>query len=80
MSCVQGHQQGLQIATGYKADGGLLTSVIAGSCYEHIEDYMSSQGNRHWRGFLVLHDVNDGEFYLMPVSLNYLNKKYAERD
>lgn len=78
MSTVQGHQQGLQIATGYKADGGLLTSVIAGSCYEHDEDYMSSQGNKHWRGFLMLHDVNDGEFDLMPVSLKYINKKYAE--
>jgi len=76
MSTVQGHQQGLQIATGYKADGGLLTSVIAGSCYEHDEDYMSSQGNKHWRGFLMLHDVNDGEFDLMPVSLKYINQKY----
>jgi len=76
MSCVQGHQQGLQIATGYKADGSLLTSVIAGSCYEHQEDYMSSQGNNHWRGFLVLHDVRDGQFDLMPVSLSYLNKRY----
>ena len=77
MSTVQGHQQGLQIATGYKADGGLLTSIIAGSCYEHNEDYMSSQGNRHWRGFLMLHDVNDGEFDLMPVSLKYINKRYG---
>ena len=76
-SCVQGHQQGLQIATGYRADGKLLTSVIAGSCYEHNEDYMSTQGNNHWRGFLVLHDVHDGEFDLMPVSLAYINKKYA---
>lgn len=78
MSTIQGHQQGLQIATGYKADGGLLTSVIAGSCYEHDEDYMSSQGNKHWRGFLVLHDVKDGEFDLMPVSLKYINKRYAK--
>ena len=77
MSVVQGHQQGLQIATGYKADGALLTSVIAGSCYEHDEDYMSSQGNKHWRGFLVLHDVKDGAFDLMPVSLSYINKRYA---
>ncbi len=76
MSCVQGHQQGLQIATGYKADGGLITSIIAGSCYEHNEDYMSSQGNRHWRGFLMLHDVHDGEFDLMPVSLKYINQRY----
>lgn len=75
-SCIQGHQQGLQIHTGFRADGKKLTSVIAGSFYEHDEDYMSFQGNNHWRGFLVLHDVNDGEFDLMPVSLKYLNRKY----
>lgn len=77
MSCVAGHQQGLQIATSHRADGKRLTSVIAGSCYEHNEDYMSSQGNNHFRGFLMLHDVNDGEFDLMSVSLKYLNKKYG---
>jgi len=76
-SCVQGHQQGLQIATAHKADGTRLTSIIAGSCYEHSEDYMSSQGNKHWRGFLMLHDVHDGEFDVMPVSLRYINKRYG---
>ena len=76
MSCIQGHQQGLQIATAYKADGTRLTSVIAGSCYEHNEDYMSSQGNKHWRGFLMLHDIKDGEFDLMSVSLDYIRKRY----
>ena len=77
MSCVQGHQQGLQIASTYRADGARLTSIIAGSCYEHNEDYMSSQGNKHWRGFLMLHDVNDGEFDLMNVSLDFIQKRYA---
>lgn len=77
MSCVAGHQQGLQIATGHRADGTRLTSVIAGSCYEHDEDYMGPQGNKHWRGVLMLHDVHDGEFDLMPVSLKYLSKKYG---
>lgn len=76
MSCIAGHQQGLMIATAYKADGKQITSLIAGSCYEHTELYMSQQGNNHWRGFLMLHDVRDGEFDLMTVSLNYLNKKY----
>jgi len=76
MSCIAGHQQGLQIATGHRADGKRLTSIIAGSCYEHDEDYMGPQGNKHWRGFLVLHEVKDGEFDLMPVSLDYLNRKY----
>jgi hypothetical protein len=76
MSSIAGHQQGLQIATGSRADGARLTSVIAGSCYEHDEDYLGPQGNRHWRGLLVLHDVHDGEFDLMPVSLDFLKNKY----
>lgn len=76
MSCVAGHQQGFQVATGHKADGSRLTSIIAGSCYEHDEDYMGPQGNKHWRGMLMLHDVRDGEFDMMPVSLDYLRKKY----
>lgn len=75
-SCIAGHQQGLQIATGYRADGTMLTSVIAGSCYEHDESYMGPQGNKHWRGLLVCHEVVDGAFDLMPVSLKYLKEKY----
>ena len=75
MSCVAGHQQGLQIATGYRADGALLTSIIAGSCYEHNEDYMGPQQNNHWRGALMLHDVRDGEFDIMPVSLKFFNQR-----
>ncbi len=77
MSCIQGHQQGLQIATGYRADGSKITSVIAGSCYEHEEEYLNAQGNAHWRGFLVCHDVQDGDFDLMPVSLKYIHQKYG---
>lgn len=76
-SCISGHQQGLQIATGHYADGRRITSVIAGSCYEHDESYLGPQGNMHWRGILVLHEVHDGVFDLMPVSLSYLRRKYA---
>lgn len=76
MSCVAGHQQGLQIATAHRADGKRLTSIIAGSCYEHHEDYLGPQGNVHWRGCLMFHEVNDGQFDLMPVSLDFLNKRY----
>lgn len=76
MSAIAGHQQGLQIATGSKADGTMITNIIAGSCYEHDEDYLGPQGNKHWRGILMLHEVNNGAFDLMPVSLGYLEKKY----
>lgn len=77
MSCIAGHQQGLQIATAHRADGAQITSIIAGSCYEHDEDYLGPQGNKHWRGCLMLHDVHDGAFDIMPISLKYLKNKYA---
>jgi hypothetical protein len=77
MSCVAGHQQGRQAASAYKADGKRITAIIAGSCYEHNEDYLGPQGNNHWRGLVVLHDVNDGEFDEMYVSLKYLEQKYG---
>lgn len=76
MSCVAGHQQGLQIATGKRADGALLTSIIAGSFYEHEEDYLGNQGNIHWRGALMLHGCEDGQFDLNLLPLRYLEAKY----
>ena len=77
MSCFAGHQQGRQIAYSRRADGKEITAIIAGSCYEHNEDYLTSQGNQHWRGIYMLHEVNDGSFDEMAVSLNYLRKQYA---
>src|SRR5712664_1674831 len=74
MSTVCGHQQGRQVAYGYRADGKRIASIIAGSCYEHDEDYMGPQGNRHWRGVVVLNEVNDGEFDEMFCSLDYLER------
>lgn len=77
MSCIAGHQQGKQIATGRRADGQLLTSIISGSCYEHDEQYMGIQGNKHWRGCFMMHQVENGSFDEMFISLDYLRKRYA---
>jgi len=77
MSCFAGHQQGRQIAYGRRADGKEMTAIIAGSCYEHNEGYMGPQGNEHWRGFYMLHEVNDGSFDEMAVSLDYLRRTYG---
>lgn len=77
MSSFAGHQQGKQIAYATRADGSTITSIISGSCYEHDEDYMGAQGNKHWRGLWVLHEVDDGGFDELPVSLNYIRRKYG---
>ena len=75
-SCIVGHQQGRQVAYAIRADGQTITSIIAGSCYEHDESYMGAQGNHYWRGIVVLHEVNDGSFDEMFVSLKFLKDKY----
>lgn len=77
MSCVVGHQQGFQIATAVRADGRMLTAIIAGSCYLHNEAYLGPQANTHYRGMVMLNDVRDGEFDVMPVSLSFLKRRYA---
>lgn len=77
MSCIAGHQQGKQIAYATKADGTTITGMIVGSCYEHDEEYLGPQGNRHWRGIVMLHEVRDGAFDEMFVSLDYLRRKFG---
>lgn len=80
MSSIAGHQQGKQIAYASRADGKTITAIIAGSCYEHDEDYLGPQGNAdHWRGALMLHEVHDGSFDEMWLSLNYLNTRAKQK-
>jgi len=78
MSCVAGHQQGKSIAYGKRADGKSICAIIAGSYYLHDEGYMDQLSNRHWRGLVVLNDVQDGHFDEMMLSIEYLEKKYGQ--
>lgn len=77
MSCIVGHQQGFMMSTANRADGKLLTGIIAGSCYEHKETYLGHQGNVHFRGMVFLNDVRrGGEFDVMPLTLAFLKRRY----
>ena len=78
MSCVAGHQQGKQVAYGKRADGKSICGIIAGSYYLHDEDYMDQLSNKHWRGLVVLNEVEDGHFDEMFLSIEYLEKKYGK--
>lgn len=80
MSCVAGHLQGHDIATSNRADGSRITAVVAGSCYLHDEIYLNHQTNSHWRGILVLHEVCNGTFDHMPVSLSFLRERYQKKE
>ena len=77
MSCFAGHQQGRDIAYSQRADGSNMTAIISGSFYLHNEDYLNPQTNNHWNGIWMLHDVKNGSFDELPISLSYLRKKYG---
>lgn len=77
MSAFAGHQQGRDIAYSRRADGGDLTAIISGSFYEHDEDYLTPFTNNHWRGMWMLHEVKDGSYDEMAISLNYLKRRFA---
>jgi len=75
-STVMGHVQDKDIAYARRADGKSVTGIFAGIFYQHDEAYLGSQGNASWRGIWMLNEVNDGAFDEMPISMNYLERKY----
>jgi hypothetical protein len=77
MSCVMGHNQGRSIAYATRADGKQITGLFVGGYYQHDEKYLKWQGNKHWRGCWMLNEVNDGSFDEMPLSLDYMRRKYG---
>ncbi len=77
MSAVAGHQQGREIAFGRRADGGHMTAIICGSFYQHSYSYLSPFTNAHWRGMFMMHEVRDGAFDEMFVSINFLKRKFG---
>jgi hypothetical protein len=77
-SCVAGHQQGRDIAYAKRADGKAITAIIAGSFYLHDESYLNPITNNQWKGVYMLHEVRNGSFDEMAVSIGYLKRKYGK--
>lgn len=77
-SCVMGHSQKTDIdMSQVRADGKRIIGLFSGCTYLHDEEYLGPQGNADRRQIWMLHEVDDGDFDPMPVSLNYLRKRYA---
>lgn len=79
-SFCQGHQQGFLYGTRVYPTGKTRHGLVAGSCYLHREEYRGNQGNTHWRGVVVLNEVHNGNYCLMPLTLNYLCRRYEGVD
>lgn len=72
MSFVQGHEQTFKYAQEYLNDGRRISALVCGACYLHDEAYKGYQGNNHFRGALMLHNVKDGMYDLEQYSVERL--------
>jgi len=75
-SCTSGHLQGLDFSI-YQTGSKRYYGLIAGSCYLHDEEYLTPQGTHYWRGVIYKHEVQNGEYDAMFVSLDYLKRRYG---
>lgn len=74
-SFTQGHLQTLMYGLRF-VNGRSQHGLVAGACYLHDETYKGPQGNAHWRGIIVKHQVDQGSYDPMFVSLDFLCRKY----
>jgi hypothetical protein len=77
-SFTMGHQQGLAVAiraVGKARHHGL----VVGSTYLHDEKYLGPQSTAYWRGIVVCHQVENGQYDPMFVSLDYLCRRYERK-
>jgi hypothetical protein len=51
--------------------------LVCGSFYQHDEHYRDAQSNGEWRGIVVLNEVRDEGYDIMPLSMNYLRRRYS---
>lgn len=77
-SFVQGHQQGFLYASKQYPDH-IKHGIVCGRFYLHDEHYRPADvQHTEWSGILVLNQVNNGDFDLMPLRMDYLRRKYGK--
>jgi hypothetical protein len=74
-SCSSGHLQGLSYHV-QQLRNRRCQGLIAGSFYMHEEDYLGPQGTAYWRGVVVKHEVENGQYDPMFVSMDYLLRRW----
>lgn len=76
-SFTMGHQQTLVTGSQYLPDGSRIRALVAGAFYQHDEAYAGPQGHNYWRGICYKHEVSNGDYDLLEVSLKYLMEQWT---
>jgi hypothetical protein len=78
MSVTVGHIQTTDICFKHRASGERIIGLMAGAAYLHDEDYLPAVQNAATaRQIVMKHEVWNGNYDPMFVSLEYLRRKYS---
>lgn len=76
-SFVQGHQQGFLYGSKQYPDH-MAHGLVCGRFYSHHETYRSTDVQMaEWNGIVVLNEVNNGDYCVMPLTYAYLRSKFG---
>ena len=76
-SFVMGHQQTFAYhERSLQLTGDMQLALVVGACYEHDEDYKGVQGNHHFRGCVMLYEVDKGYAMHKKVTLRHMKELY----
>jgi hypothetical protein len=78
-SCVAGHSHIRDFCERTSADGRRLLGLVVG-CFLDIdqhEDYAGEANKMWWKGLVMLHDVENGEYEPEFINIKQLHKQYA---
>lgn len=73
-SATMGHSQEYDVSVHKKT---LHRAIYGSVCYLHDEGFLGPQGNAVRRQIIMKHEVHDGRYDLMEVSLDFLRRKYG---
>ena len=76
-SFVMGHQQTFAYhERSLQLTGDMQMALVVGACYDHDEPYKGVQGNHHFRGCVMLYEVQDGYAMHKKITLRHMRDVY----
>lgn len=76
-SFAQGHQQGIYFGQRQFPGNIQRHGLVAGSFYLHDEHYRDAQSNGEWRGIIIMNELENGMYDIMPLSMKYILRRFG---
>lgn len=77
VSCTSGHIHVRDFTERARADGTKILGLVAGCYFEHMEPYAGPANDMWWRGVVLCHNVENGEYDPEFISIERVREMYS---